>query len=96
MKPPTSASETASPTNNPKMLLRVKPSVFNTATSRVRSRIDIAMVFADTSRMVKTTARQMLMMNALMLPNIPMKPNWKACSLSVFGGTVGVTELLRQ
>jgi len=43
----------------------VKPRVRRTATSRVRSRIDMAMVLAQTSKVVKITAPQMLMMNAL-------------------------------
>ena len=54
--PPITASPTASPTNKESRRCRVKPNVFSTATSRVRPRTDIAMVFADTRRIVKTTA----------------------------------------
>ena len=75
--------------SNLRMLSRVKPSVRNTATSRVRSRIDIAMVLAQTSSVVKTTAPQMLRMNALTLPRVAIQSSLKACSLSLLVG-IGV------
>ena len=71
--PPTTATTTASPTNSPSIVWRVKPSVFSTATSRVRSRIDIAIVLAETSNVANTTAPQILRMNAFTLPSMVMK-----------------------
>ncbi len=66
-------NDTASPMYNLKIDGRVKPSVFSTATSRVRSRIDIAIVVADTSSVAKMTAKQMLRINAFTLPMLLMK-----------------------
>src|SRR6266568_937413 len=62
--PPATDNATASPTNNESTLVRVNPSVFSIATSRVRSRMDIAMVLAATKRIANTTAAQMLKINA--------------------------------
>ena len=61
----------------------VKPSVFSTPTSRTRSRTDIAMVFADTSKMVNITAAETLSRNIFTLPRNETKPKTKACSDSV-------------
>src|SRR6266404_5370025 len=66
---------------------RVNPSVFKTATSRVRSRIDMAMVVAETSKVANTTAKQILRIKAFTLPMLLMKLNWNAFSLSVFVGS---------
>src|SRR5207302_3940890 len=77
---------TASPTNNESTLARVNPKVLSMATSRVRSRMDIAIVFAATRRIANTTAAQMLRINALTLPSIAMNESWKAFSLSVLVG----------
>jgi hypothetical protein len=52
----------------------------------VRSRIDMAMVFADTSNVANTTAEQMLRMNALTLPIMATNSRPNAFSLSVFVG----------
>ena len=64
----------------------MKPNVFSTATSRVRSRIDIAMVLADTSNVAKTTAEQMLRMNAFTLPIMATNSSPNAFSLSALVG----------
>src|SRR5258705_12173793 len=45
------------------------------------------MVFAETSSVAKTTARQMLRMKAFTLPMLLMKLSWNAFSLSVFVGS---------
>ena len=66
-----------------KTLARVKPRVFNTPISLTRSRTDIAMVLAETSKIVKTTAPQMLSKNSFTLPNIDTKLKAKARSDSV-------------
>src|SRR5262249_39356283 len=86
INPPASDNATDSLTNSPKTRLRVKPSVLSTATSRVRSRIDIAIVFADTSNVANTTAEQMLRMNALTLPIIATNSRPNAFSLSALVG----------
>src|SRR5438132_4531414 len=70
---PASDRLTPSLTNNPNTAARVNPRVFSSATSRVRSRIDIAMVFAETSRVANTTAIQMLRMKALTLPSMAIQ-----------------------
>src|SRR5689334_5801097 len=84
--PPASDSATASLTNSPSTPCRVKPKVLSTATSRVRSRIDIAIVFAETSNVAKTTAEQMLRMKAFTLPIMATNSSPNAFSLSVFVG----------
>src|SRR5208282_425434 len=86
MIPPATASDTASLTNKPSTLCRVNPKVLSTATSRVRSRIDIAIVFAETNKVANTTAAQMIRMNAFTLPIIATNSNPKAFSLSDFVG----------
>ena len=75
VSPPASASATASLTKTESTLCLVNPSVFSSATSRVRLRTDIAIVFADTSMMANTTAPQMPRMNALMFPKEATNPN---------------------
>src|SRR6478672_4117603 len=90
IKPPISDNATASLTNSPSTPRLVKPSVFKTATSRVRSRIDIAMVLADTNSVANTTAEQMLRMKAFTLPIIATNSSPKAFSLS---DLVGCGEL---
>src|SRR5579863_8030185 len=84
--PPTSDNATASLTNRPSTPRLVKPSVFSTATSRVRSRMDIAIVLAETSNVAKTTAEQMLRMKAFTLPIIATNSSPKAFSLSALVG----------
>src|SRR5450631_2824341 len=81
--PPATDSATASPTKIASRRCRVNPSVFNTATSRVRPRIDIAMVLLETSRIAKTTAPQMLRMKVFTFPSVATNESWKACWLSV-------------
>ncbi len=66
--PPATDKATASPTNIESTRWRVNPSVLSTATSRVRARIDMAMVLPETRRIVKTTAPQMPRMNAFTFP----------------------------
>jgi hypothetical protein len=56
--PPNSEMTTPSPTNIPRIVSLLKPRAFRGATSRVRSRVDIAMVLPETSKVVKTTARE--------------------------------------
>ena len=68
--PPATARATASNTNSDSTRCRVKPRVFSTATSRVRLRTDIAMVFAETSRMANTTAPQMPRIKAFTFPSV--------------------------
>ena len=46
----------------------MKPSVFRMAISRARSRMDMAMVLAVTSRMVNTTTLEMLLIKGLDVP----------------------------
>src|SRR2546427_277143 len=84
--PPATDNATASPTNNESTLVRVNPSGFSIATSRVRWRMDIAIVFAATRRIANTTAAQILRINAFTLPSIAMHESWKAFSLSAFVG----------
>src|ERR1022692_4945094 len=64
MVPPTSEMAQASPRIIPRIVPGVKPRVLSTPTSRTRSRTDIAMVLAETSRMVNMTAAEMAMRNA--------------------------------
>src|SRR5271165_2115466 len=85
-RPPASESATASLTNSPSTPRLVNPKVFSTATSRVRSRIDIAMVLADTSKVANTTAEQMLRMNAFTLPIMATNSSPNAFSLSALVG----------
>src|SRR5208282_2457631 len=87
--PPISAMAMDSLNSSFRMLSRVKPRVRRTATSRVRSRIDMAMVLAQTRSVVKTTAPQMARMKLFTLPSVAMKSSLKACSLSLL---VGVEE----
>ena len=61
----------------------VKPRVFRMPTSRARSRTDMAMVLAETSRMVNSTAPEIASRNILTLPSRARKPTTKACSDSV-------------
>src|SRR5207253_11271068 len=72
--------------NRPRTVWRVKPRVLSTATSRVRSRMDMAIVFAETSKIAKTTAIQMLRMNALTFTIIATNSSPKAFSLSDYVG----------
>src|ERR1700674_2156215 len=81
--PPATERATASPTNIDSTRWRVNPNVLRTATSRVRARIDMAMVLPETRRIVKTTAPQMLRMNAFTLPKDETNESRKACWLSV-------------
>ena len=73
--PPATARATDSLTKIDSTRWRVKPIVFNTATSRVRLRTDIAMVLAETSMMVNTTAPQMPRMNAFTFPREATNPS---------------------
>ena len=57
--PPATDKAMASPTNMDNTRWRVNPRAFSTATSRVRARIDMAMVLAETRRIANTTAPQM-------------------------------------
>ena len=62
---------------------RVNPRVLRTPTSRTRSRTDIAIVFADTRRIVKVTAAQMLIRIIFTLPRNATKLSANARSDSV-------------
>ena len=57
--PPTSEITTASPRIIQRIVAGVYPSVFKIPTSRTRSRTDIAIVFAETRRIVNVTAPTM-------------------------------------
>ena len=72
-----------SPSTSPRIDSFVKPSVFITPISLVRSRIDMAIVFAATRMIVKVTAAQMDSSINLMFPMKARKLNAKACSDSV-------------
>ena len=73
--PPTASATDFAHKNRQARVWRVNPSVFSTATSRVRLRIDIAIVFAETSMIANTTAPQMLRMNALTFPSDATNPS---------------------
>src|ERR1700733_3316945 len=81
--PPATDNAMASLTNRDSTRRRVKPSVLSRATSRVRARIDMAMVFAETRRIAKTTAPQMVRMKAFTFPRDDTNESRKACWLSV-------------
>ena len=61
----------------------MKPTVFSTASSPVRSRTDIAMVLPVTSSRVKKTTLPMTIIRNSMLPICSTKEAMKACSLWV-------------
>src|ERR1035437_645852 len=67
----------------PSTLPSVNPNVLRTLTSRTRSRTDIAMVLAETSRMVNMTAPEIATRKTLTLPSRDTKPSKYCCSLSV-------------
>jgi len=71
--PPIMAMITASEMIIVKTFPVVNPRVFKTPISLILSRTDIAMVFADTSRIVNTTAPQMLSRKSFTLPNMETK-----------------------
>ena len=73
---------------------RVKPSVLSTPTSRTRSRTDMAMVLAETSRMVNITAAEMPIRNTLTLPSKETKPSDVSLLAFGFGLRGGVAEQL--
>ena len=75
------ASDSASTSTS--TLRPVKPSVFSTASSLVRSRIDCAMVLAAITRMVKKTAVSTAVTRAPMLPIWSANPCRNACSVDV-------------
>ena len=81
--PPSAPRKTASATISPITRPLEKPSVLSTAISVRRSRTAMLIVFAVTSRIVKLTARAMLLSRKARLPAIAMKPAAKACSVSV-------------
>src|SRR5690606_7051210 len=73
----TSDSATTSHSTSPS----VKPSVLSTATSAKRSRADIAIVLAATSRIANTTAVPIALRKKPMLPYIPTKARLNAFSV---------------
>ncbi len=64
----------------------MNPKVLSTATSRVRSLIDIAIVLAETSKVANTTAKQMLRIKAFTLPIMATNSRPNAFSLSALVG----------
>ncbi len=83
MAPPATEIATASPRISPRIVPGVKPSVFSTPTSRTRSRTDMAMVLAETSRIVNITAAEIHTRNMRTLPSNERNPTTNACSDSV-------------
>ena len=83
IRPPTTEIPAASPRIIPRIEPGVKPSVFSTPISRTRSRTDIAIVLAETSRMVNMMADEMAIRNILTFPISESHPTMNACSLSV-------------
>ena len=81
--PPTSEISRPSPAMKKKIACAGKPSVRITAISVVRSRTDIAIVFAATNSVVMTTASAMLPSSRFRLPNIEAKELWNCFSVSV-------------
>jgi len=75
------------------MTLRVKPIVFSTATSRVRSRMDIAMVLPETKRIVNTEADAITRMNAYTFPSMARKLSPNAFSVSVRVGSGALANI---
>ena len=69
----------------------VKPRVFNTAYSRVRSRTAITMVLASTRRMIPTITNEITSSDVMIAVDIETKLCWNARSLSVL---VGACELV--
>src|SRR5262249_1132762 len=92
--PPTTAIRLASPTTMAKTSAGENPSVFKMPTSRVRSRIDMESMLAETSRMVKVTAPQMAVRNSFRFPRKETKLRKKACSGSLFVGYGELAKLL--
>ena len=86
------AQDSASATIRPMTWALEKPSVLSTAISVRRSRTAMLMVLAVTSRIVKLTARPMLLRSKARLPAMAMKPAAKACSVSVWVWRVAVLE----
>ena len=82
--PPRIPSSTASATISPITRPLEKPRVLSTPISVRRSRTAMPMVLAVTSRMVKLTARPMLLRSRARLPAMEMKPARKAFSVSVW------------
>src|ERR1017187_1229145 len=83
MVPPAIEMAQASPRIMPSMLDGVKPSVLRIPTSRTRSRTDMAMVLAETNKIVNITAAEMPIRNILMLPNNARKATANAWADSV-------------
>src|SRR5438105_1490052 len=72
--------------NRLRTVWRVKPRVLSTATSRVRSRMQIAIVLAEKSKIAKNTDIQMLRMNAFTFTIIATNSSLNDLSLSDFVG----------
>src|SRR6266404_8461255 len=84
--PPIAARTADSPSTMPSTALGVKPRVFKIPTSRIRSRTDMEIVLADTSKIVNVTAPQMAMINNLTFPRKATKLSWNCFSDSVLVG----------
>src|SRR5215472_16366821 len=93
-RPPPTAIRLASPTTMVKTSPGENPSVFKMPTSRVRSRIDMESMLAETRRMVKVTAPQMAVRNSFRFPRKETKLRKKACSGSLFVGYGELAKLL--
>ena len=70
----------------PRIAFCVKPNVFNTPTSLILSRTDMAIVFPETRRIVNVTAALILSRKNLISPRNETKLNVNCCSDSVFVG----------
>ena len=81
--PPATAIASDSARTRPSTPRSVKPRVFITPSSPVRSRMDWAMVLAVISRMVKKTAPSTAVTMAPMLPIWSANPWRNACSVDV-------------
>src|SRR5258707_732635 len=71
--PPISEISEDSPTIIPRIAPGVNPSVFRIPTSRIRSRTDIEIVLAETSKIVNVTAPQIAIIKSRTLPRNEIK-----------------------
>ena len=83
MPPPRAPMVSASARISPITCRLVKPSVFRTAISVRRSRTAMLIVFAVTRRIVKITARPMLLRSRARFPIMARKSARKAASVSL-------------
>src|SRR5277367_1655196 len=93
MAPPINAMIADSPRTIPRMAPGVNPRVFRMPTSRMRSRTDMEIVLAETSRIVNITAPQMAMINRRRFPRNDMKLSWNAFSDSLRVGNGDIANM---